>query len=81
MATSEENSFDVAKRLGLVSGGNEDASGIVVPALAYWGLAHSDLWRLLQPTRESRRSSPRNVRAIEMTKGKEEHGESLVVIC
>ena len=31
VATDEENSYDVARELGLVSGGNEDASGIVVP--------------------------------------------------
>ena len=49
VATDEENSYDVAKGLGLVSGGNEDASGIVVPARGYWGFAHKGLWRLLQP--------------------------------
>ena len=49
IATDETSSYDVAKALGLVSGGNEDASGVVVPAKGYWGFAHKDLWRLLQP--------------------------------
>ena len=66
VATNEENSYDVAKTLGLVVGGNEEASGIVVPALGYWGLAHSDLWRLLQPTGESRNAdSVGRVRAMQ----------------
>lgn len=54
VATSEDSSYDVAKGLGLVSGGNEDASGIVVPARGYWGFADNGLWRLLQPTGETR---------------------------
>ena len=76
---------DVAKRLGLVVGGNEEASGIVVPARGYWGLAHGALWRLLQPTGESRNAdsvgaSPRDGRAIEMSMEKEERGDPLVAI-
>ena len=47
--TDRSSSFEVAETLGLVSGGNEEASGMVVPAKAYWGYAHRDLWRLLQP--------------------------------
>ena len=66
VSTSEENSYDVAKRLGLVSGGNEDASGIVVPARGYWGLAHGDLWQLLQPTGETKNADAvGRVRAME----------------
>lgn len=40
---------DVAKTLGLISGpgGREDASGIVVPAVGYWGYAHKDMWKLM----------------------------------
>ena len=44
-----EGSYDVAKSLGLVSGGTEEASGMVVPAKGYWGFAHKSLWQLLQP--------------------------------
>lgn len=50
VTTDEPSSHDVAKTLGLVSGGNEEASGIVVPAMGYWGFAHNDLWRVLQPS-------------------------------
>ena len=38
VATDETSSYDVAKALGLVSGGNEDASGVVVPAKGVLGL-------------------------------------------
>ena len=49
VVTRGDSSFDVAKSLGLVSGGREDASGMVVPAKGYWGFAHRDLWDMLQP--------------------------------
>ena len=52
------SSYDVAKSLGLVSGGTEDASGMVVPAKGYWGFAHKDLWRLLQPEGLSHAADP-----------------------
>ena len=48
VATNESSSHDVAKTLGLVVGGNTEASGVVVPASGYWGFAHNDLWRFLQ---------------------------------
>ena len=47
--TDAEGSYEVAKSLGLVSGGLEEASGMVVPARGYWGFAHKRLWQLLQP--------------------------------
>ena len=41
---------DVAKKLGLISGpgGIEDASGLVVPAVGYWGYGHKDMWNLME---------------------------------
>ena len=40
---------DVGKALGLIAGpsGFEDASGIVVPAIGYWGYAHRDMWKFM----------------------------------
>ena len=48
VATDQPSSHDVARALGLVADGNTEASGVVVPALGYWGFAHNDLWRFLQ---------------------------------
>lgn len=62
VATDEASSYDVAKALGLVSGGNEEASGIVVPAQGYWGFAHKDLWQLLQPSGDSRHADSSGLR-------------------
>ena len=46
-APSGDSAFDVAKVLGLHSEGDENASGIIVPARGYWGYAHKDMWNVL----------------------------------
>ncbi len=45
--------LEVAEALGLGTGGNESASGIVVPAVGYWGFADKELWDLLDAPRRS----------------------------
>ena len=64
VVTQNESSFDVAKSLGLVSGGMEDASGMVVPAKGYWGFAHRDLWRMLQPEGSPDAADPAGIRRL-----------------
>ena len=64
VVTRNESSFDVAKCLGLVSGGKEDASGMVVPAKGYWGFAHRDLWRMLQPEGSPDAADPAAIRRL-----------------
>lgn len=64
VVTRSESSFDVAKSLGLVAGGREDASGMVVPAKGCWGFAHRDLWRMLQPEGRPDAADPAGVRRL-----------------
>ena len=64
VATDERSSYDVAQALGLVTGGNEEASGVVVPARGYWGFAHNDLWRLLQATGSALHADPKGFRRL-----------------
>ena len=48
------SSYDVAKSLGLMSGGTEEASGMVVSPKSYWGFAEKELLRLLQSVGEGK---------------------------
>ena len=64
VATEEASSYEVALALGLVTGGNEEASGVVVPARGYWGFAHNDLWRLLQATGSAMDADPMGFRRL-----------------
>ena len=50
--SEQTSSYDVAKTLGLMSGGMEDASGMVVDPRGYWGFAEKKLLRLLQSASE-----------------------------
>ena len=46
-APADEDTFDVAKHLGLFTGGNHEASGLVVPAIGYWGYGPKSMWNLM----------------------------------
>ena len=55
------SSYQVAESLGLVAGGTEEASGMVVPARGYWGFADKEVWRLLLPDGRSDLADPSGV--------------------
>ena len=59
--SEQTSSYDVAKTLGLMSGGTEDASGMVVAPRDYWGFADRKLLRLLQSASEGKPPKPKGV--------------------
>ena len=59
--SEQTSSYDVAKTLGLMSGGTEDASGMVVAPRGYWGFAEKKLLRLLQSASENKPSDSKDV--------------------
>ena len=59
--SEQTSSYDVAKSLGLMSGGTEEASGMVVAPRDYWGFAERKLLRLLQSASEYKSSDSKGV--------------------
>ncbi len=59
--SERDDSFDVAKSLGLTSGGTQEASGMVVPAKRFWGFADLELLRFLESVDRDRVVKPKGI--------------------